>query len=834
MTNHIEIGRPRNLFPGLFAVSMAVLLLELSLTRVFDVLYLPNLAYIIISGAVFAFGLAGVFLSVFPLQQYTLNELLWRLASAFGFSVILLYPVVRFVPFDYTLVPTEMVRQIGYFAVLYLALLVPFFLAGLIVALLFSRRSEISRRLYFWDLLGASAGALMMAPLIPYFGGGGLLLLAGGLGLAAASRFRTNGTGVTILLAALAVGAVVTPLAWPDLFPVDSHIKKIGLWGEQTPDMRGDREATIWDPVSKIDVVKRADNRKRIAYDGGTQSSTLFPFDGDYSRLRKEFGPAHYWSKSVIASHYLKADSGAKVLIIGSAGGQETKSALAFGAAHVDAVEMVGAVVRLVQGQYADYIGGVFNDPRVTLVVGEGRSFLRSKGTRYDIIQIFSNHTSSMIGSGAMGMSTNYLQTVEAYKEYFQHLNPDGILHINHPIYPRMLTTASAAWHQLGRNDFQRHVVVLDEVAGSTLPTFLVSMKPWTAGQVDQIRELFFSLYEDQPKYVMVFDPFHPEQAEISLDFFRVPLPQALVTRLDYQILPSTDDWPFFNFIRRRLGALGDTPRWMPRGTEKILRSFTRSKVPIDVLHVLVTGVVALFYAGVFLFVPLYFSEGGRGPWRGKAPTLVYFSSLGAGFIILELVFINVFMKLVGFPVYSYAVVIASLLVAAGIGSLLSEKLRPMERLGGRWVLAGIIALGCLEILLLPRAFELLLSEPLWLRIVAASLLLLPIGLVLGIPFPFGLTLLGARVPEAVPWAWAMNGLFTVVGGLLSIVFSLLFGFRVALLLGLVFYVVAFLVWPRVERAASSEVMTRGAGKAPLREAHGSSFSTRREDGAGT
>jgi hypothetical protein len=245
----------------------------------------------------------------------------------------------------------------------------------------------------------------------------------------------------------------------------------------------------------------------------------------------------------------------------------------------------------------------------------------------------------------------------------------------------------------------------------------------------------------------------------------------------------------------------GADPKLMPRGTKMILKSFTRSGVPMDILHILLTGIVGLFYAGIFLFVPLYFSQAGRKPWRAKSATLIYFSALGAGFIMLELVFINIFMKLVGYPVYSYAVVIGSLLVAAGIGSLVSEKMQVVERFGGRLVLASIIALGCLEILLLPYAFEALLSQPTWLRLGSACVMLLPIGFFLGMPFPSGITLLGARVPEAIPWAWAMNGLFTVVGGLLSIIFSLLYGFQVTLIAALFFYLLAFLVFPQIERA---------------------------------
>lgn len=113
--------------------------------------------------------------------------------------------------------------------------------------------------------------------------------------------------------------------------------------------------------------------------------------------------------------------------------------------------------------------------------MGEGRSYLRSTDRKYDIIQIFSNHTSSSIAGGAGAMATNYLQTAQAYSEYFSHLTENGILQINHHIYPRMITTAALAWKEMGRGNFKRHVVVM-EAQGETidnLPTLLIKNSLW-------------------------------------------------------------------------------------------------------------------------------------------------------------------------------------------------------------------------------------------------------------------------------------------------------------------------------------------------------------------
>ena len=115
---------------------------------------------------------------------------------------------------------------------------------------------------------------------------------------------------------------------------------------------------------------------------------------------------------------------------------------------------------------------------------GEGRSFLRHSHRAYDIIQIYSNHTSSSVAQGTGALAPVYLQTAEAYEEYFSHLSANGILHINHYAYPRMITTAALAWKRMGRTDFARHVAVYAYALEPLLPTLLIKNQPWTAAEL--------------------------------------------------------------------------------------------------------------------------------------------------------------------------------------------------------------------------------------------------------------------------------------------------------------------------------------------------------------
>ncbi len=247
-------------------------------------------------------------------------------------------------------------------------------------------------------------GCLLIVPIMPSYGPAGILLVVAALYLLTSLLFRSTSAFSRTVVAAAALILILYPALRDDYISIRGHSPKRGMLEAEE---RGLIEYTRWDPVSKIDIVNAWNpnpNSKHIAYDGGNQSSFFFEFDGDLQALRARIpdgaAEVEFWGRKVLVSHYLKRDTGSEVLVIGSAGGQEIKAALTYGAARVDGVELVGTVVKLGKEDYSEYIGGVMNHPNVDVVHDEGRSFLRSTDRLYDIIQIFSNHTSSSIAEG--------------------------------------------------------------------------------------------------------------------------------------------------------------------------------------------------------------------------------------------------------------------------------------------------------------------------------------------------------------------------------------------------------------------------------------------------
>ena len=184
---------------------------------------------------------------------------------------------------------------------------------------------------------------------------------------------------------------------------------------------------------------------------------------------------------------------------------------------------------------------------------------------------------------------------------------------------------------------------------------------------------------------------------------------------------------------------------------------------------------------------------------------MVFFACLGLAFLFIEIAFMQRFAVFLGHPLYAIAVVLAGLLVFAGLGAGAIDWL---GRLAGRrppipLAAAGIIAVGGAYLGLLPWVFEAAQGWPVAARIVVALALLGPIGFLLGMPFPLGLKALGARAPALVPWAWGINACASVVSASLATFIALHIGFTPVLGCALVLYVLAAAVSPQAASDAA-------------------------------
>ena len=811
----------RRLSFGVLLIALSTLILELTLTRVFDVVLIPNLGYFVVTSAVFAFGLAGVYATLRPIPvENDITHILVTRSVGFALATFLLIPLIIYLPLDYAQLGKHPLKTLFGFLTLYAALVLPFFLAGSVLIAMFSKYALNIQRLYFWDLVGAGLGSVVAIPLMSSISPSGLMLVASACGLLAATLFAGTSRARYVLLAGTAIVAVTPLVMLPHYIGFPPQVDKRGV--REILDTNRN-EFQRWDPISKINVIDEtwspeisvpwhlSGDRKAIQYDGGNQTSYFYKFDGNLSGLRtlvehdKSHVNEHFWQLGVLASHYLKRDSSQNVMIIGSAGGQETKAALIYGAAHVDAVELVPTVVELATGRYSSYIGDIFHNPAVHVEAGEGRSFVRRSHKLYDIIQIYSNHTNSSIEQGTGAISPVYLQTAEAYEDYFSHLSANGVLHVNHYAYPRMITTAALGRKRMGRTDFARHVVVYSMPSQPTLPTMLIKMQPWTAAEIDDLNSFLIQPDADpKDRMKMVENPLDPSKSFLSADFYSGDFPDEVADKTLVSTTPRTDDKPYFSMMRKSFNML--TPgqaHYLDEGSAWIINShFAATKgVPMDVIHLILTGIASVFFIVVFVLLPLRSSSIGKQKDIGAGSLITYFSCLGAGFITVEIVFIQKFTHLIGSPLYTYTTVLFTMLISAGIGSAASEKFGIAAQ--RRWMIPFImiLSLGAALMLAYPSLSQLALELPILGRVLASAAMMFPVGFFLGMPFPLGILAIANKPRPVVAWAWGMNGLFTVVGGFLSMLISMAFGFNVAITFALGLYALAFAVFKRLQGA---------------------------------
>jgi hypothetical protein len=796
---------PRGVAPGLLLVSAATLGLEVALTRVLSVSLWYHFAFLVVSTAVLGFGLSGVAL--------TLSRRLRggdgppaALAGGFALAIVVSFAVCNALPFDpFSLLSDR--RQLVLLPIYYLALTLPFFLSGTTVALILMRYTAHAGRLSAWDLVGAGAGAALVVVAFGPLGGSGTVLACAAVAAAgAACLAAARGRRAVALAVALAVGCGGLAVVGERWLPVRVTDNK--LIGEPLPVARlladpRRRLATRWNALGRVDVVKGARGR-RILIDGGVATTRLPearpPYTRDAGVATSEWlayrlvgggrdgrsPPGGHAPGSQPAT--APAGPGPRVLVIGSGGGWEVLGALAHGARRVVAIEVNPAINRLVRGSQAAYLGGLFADPRVTLLTDEGRSYLRRTSTRFDVIVSAHTISNAATAAGALSLAESYTLTREAFDDYLDHLEEGGYLLFTRPEphLPRLFATARDALRRHGFDPTR----CLAAARGRGAPgrsfdgVFLMRRGPFDAAAVTALRAALAAAHL-RPLYL----PGDADGAPIYREVLG-PDHAALARRASINLVPATDDRPFFN-QHRRWSALS------LRDVAAVFRQGQGGRLALEDAPVAESALVvfllqALLLGVLFLILPLGVLRRAGLQARQRGPFLAYFAALGFGFMFVELGLVQRLTLFIGPPTVTFAVVVGALLVTSGIGSHLSGRADPQRRLPVALALAALATLGVA--LLAPVVARAALGAPLALRAALAALLVAPVGLALGAPFPLGLRLVDARAPALLPWVWGVNGFASVLASAGSLLLATVGGFTSVLLCGVGCYAVALVV----------------------------------------
>jgi spermidine synthase len=778
----MALNKQRLVYLGVFLLSSALLAFEVLAVRLISILFYPIATYLVISLALLGFGISGGLLAIRKGGEHPSKRL--AVVGAIGFSLTLLLAFVNI----------WFAHRGGLLSItLLISMGLPFAFGGMSIAIVLSLREVPVHAAYFSDLLGAGVGVGLLLLGLNVLDGiqmGGVLAA---LGVSAAALFAESKRYRALMLLVSSIVLLASVLIqFPNgIIPISP--KELALMSQKNADVRW--EAQKWSPLARVDVLSLpgddlpsvgATEYKLVTQDGGAPT-ILLHFSSDLesvTSLRQSIFGLPYWIK--------KAPS---ILIIGLGGGPDVQAALNAGARKIIGLEVNARMIELVRDTYAEFVGEPYRDPRVTIVQGDGRHFVQKVQETFDVIQLTGVDTSVASLGANPNLSENYLYTVEAFDEFLNHLNSDGLLSVSFPnvegLGLRLTAMAAKALQRHGVERPQDHLVIT-EITGFV--HVLVKRSPFTDAEVMTLQNHF-----DQAVTALYFPLYNRLFGVPEEDFF---------ARSEILHAPGWDDPGVYTDFYNAL-ADGDEAQFLKSQAQNVLTPtddrpffFVLDKIGGRAVNMqtlgLTLGVLTLAACVLMIVPPLILSRRGlkiheAGRFAG------YFLALGLGYIFVEVNLIQKYSLFLGHPSYSLAITLCTMLVSSGLGSLVGGRwqLEPSKKI--RWVTLGIGGMILLDIFFLDPLFRSLLGLPLGFRISIAVFLAACPAFLMGMPFPTALQVVKERAGQFVPWAWAINGTASVMSTVLGVIIAIAWGFNTVFFLSMVLYIFAGLIFPRAE-----------------------------------
>ena len=750
----------RLLFAGIFLIALSGLVLEVSITRIFSAAIWYHFAFVAVSVALVGLGASGL------VVQHRVKKLKGKWAenltiySAWGIAIFI--PITLFVMH-------ALASQVIYLPLFMILFSVPFFLVGIIISAAFNAFASVAGRLYAADLIGASAGALLVVLFLVLTGGEGATLIVGLIAAISGTIFsriakNTKKTVVSLMFVAFALSLIFLNHA-TQIFaiPTDPTAQKdLPIYLREHPGSKIVK--TEWNSFSRIDVVEGGAGGEglvaKVFIDGGA-GTNIISWDGK-TESRQELST---WMQ------YLpfKMMQDPKVLVIGSGGGRDVVASLVSGSKDVTSVEINPIIYETVKS-YGDRAGNVYSHEYVRSYVDEGRSFITRSSEKYDIVYVPFVDTWASVSSGGLSVSENFLYTLQGFQQYYDHLTDTGkIVTVRWLIdAPRFISTYAKLLEQNGipQDQLERHLIMVTSDSYTQDPSVtmvIFSKSPFTDEEIRFFSQSF-SQYGYKPILVpgqIMREPYSALlNGQINLDQF--------YNMFETKVYPVTDDNPYFLSFEKPLPGV------------------------VEVLLYASVGIVAIFLLVPFAWMKRRKEEvGTKKSEIGIATMIPYFAALGMGFILIELALLQKLILLMGNPTMTFALLLFTLLISSGSGSLISSRIAKNNMKNLIFVIGGIAALGILYVLFLPPIIYSTIAESIEIKAAVSIAILAPIGFLMGMPLPTGMRLLKVHRPDYIPWMWAINGAFSVLGAVLAIALGIMFGSSLAMILGILIYLIA-------------------------------------------
>jgi hypothetical protein len=800
-----------NLVP-LFLISLAAVGYETALTRYFAVAKWSEYGYWVISIVMVGFALSGVILALWrDAFARRAGVLMAALPACLVLTAAAGYHFTTTNPFNPLQLqnPVTWQPQIWNIAGYYAALLPFFFLAGLFISLSFVRNASRIGLVYAFDLTGAGAGAAgVLAAMFVVHAFDLVPLLLIPLALAAVfMRGPHHLRSVVAAVLALSVGeavllldneaayndfkAIYAPLHTPDAKIVASVNSPRGNY------------AVLDDFTERVDT-DISNNAGMLGVEGPPRSFGLYRDGNRIAALPSQPGPlgADYAAAALDALPYTLIPH-ARVLLAGASGGFRIAEVSRLGAAEIRALEPEPVLFGILRHG----IGPVAPVPGIAGATISGSPPLAAtRAGPFDIIDLSADFLDAA-ETNASAFSR------EAIVSYMGMLAPGGMLSIpvsirDFPVYAlRMLATVRSALLSAGIDDPAAHVLVYRSAWNVRI---LIARDGWSAARIDAAKKFSDdrsfdmawyrgmdvtkardSIYNDLP--AVSFDKGEVESGgpddAIADEAQAVLSGQGSPSGEQFNLSPITLDRPFFYAVLRldRIGTILKRLEILPQAE-------------VGALVNLAVLAQAAVIAVLVLLVPLLAPGRIRAPGAGLLRAVIYFPALALGFLFIEIYLIEKASFWLSDRTSGFALVLTGMLIFSGLGSLLSERMTGAPR--------HFMALAALVVLIWCAAAAaflqpLLLATLDWPFLARTGLLLAltaPVSIALGLPFPLGLNQAGST--GFLPWAWGLNGAFSVVATPLANLIAREAGFRWVLLCAAILYGIALVTFPAMRKTS--------------------------------
>lgn len=824
---------------ALFLLSIVLIAYELYVMRTFSVGSWSNFGALIISTALLGFGIAGTLLT-FLGKQVKRNPNGWLVWTSILFvpAMAAAHVVGQLIPFNPIFIGSDPM-QILWIGAYYVVYGVPFFIGALFIGVAFTTLSGKIYQLYFWNMIGSGLGGFLILFLMFILPPNELLLplLLLGTGAAFLMVFENDpGSKQVMVRAGHAIALIILAAAAFTVVFLFGQIKvseyKSVSYVRKYPDSQLAHYS--FSPAGELHAYSSA----YFHFAPGLSDNAILnieqmpqqPFWGLYvdgngpigimGQIREAEG--EYLDYLPVSAPYRLLND-PRVLLVNLGGGISVQNALYNGAPDITVVEQNPELMELMTEDPAitRFNGRLLENSAITTHVGEPRAYCVDNPDRYDLVEISLIDSIGLSDSGGYAVAEDFTYTKEAIADYMGSLSESGILSITvwNRLNPprnvlRLLATVVASLKDQGIENPGNRVFMYDLFLSTA--TILVKNSDFTPPETALLRDfadsrsfeiIYYpgiprrdaSLNDVLASYRQVFDASSADpEAETGFnpaDLYHLALyslldgeERELYRRYIFDVRPMTDRRPYYSGYLKynELGKYVDQIQLVSEEWGYLVQ-----------LGVLIQSVL---FGLLVIVLPLV------GRWnelfkrrKGTFGVIAYFACLGLGYMLIEIVLIQKLVFLLSDPIYSVSIVITTMLVISGVGSLVGGKLQWSRHSVVRVAVLGIVASLLFYVFGLPKIMTGLLATPMLVRIIVSMLIIAPGAFFLGVPFPSGLAALTKSKERLIPWAWGMNGALSVTGSVLATILTISFGFHVVLIVAMAVYVIAGVIFPANE-----------------------------------